>query len=135
MLTAWRELEVELKGTSSLALLATAADVREQSARLVHAGFVVETGAERLPHLVRYLRAARHRLAKAAENPARDADLAWQVHDLENALAAAPGADPAKVAEIRWLLEELRVSLFAQQLGTPVPVSPQRIRKTLTTLT
>ncbi len=135
VLTAWRELEVALKGTTSLALLATASDVREQATRLVHAGFVVETGAERLPHLVRYLRAARHRLAKAAESPARDADLAWQVHDLENALAASGEADPGAVAALRWQLEELRVSLFAQQLGTPTPISVQRIRKQLATLT
>lgn len=33
--------------------------------------------------------------------------------------------------EVRWLLEELRVSLFAQQLGTPVPVSAKRIRSLL----
>ncbi len=135
VLTAWRELEVELKGTTSLALLATASDVRTQAAGLVHAGFVVETGTQRLVHLPRYLRAARYRLTKAAENPARDADLAWQVHDLENALAAAAGADPAQVAAVRWQLEELRVSLFAQQLGTPTPISPQRIRKQLATLT
>ncbi|MBT0993391.1 ATP-dependent RNA helicase HrpA [Cellulomonas sp. DKR-3] len=134
VLTAWRELEVDLRGTTSLPLLATAADVREQSARLVHAGFVVETGADRLHHLTRYLRAARHRLERAAQGPQRDADLAWQVHDLENALASAPGADPEQVAQVRWQLEELRVSLFAQQLGTPTPVSPQRIRKALATL-
>lgn len=134
VLTAWRELEVDLKGTTSLPLLATAADVRAQSARLVHAGFVVETGADRLPHLTRYLRAARYRLDKAAQGPQRDADLAWQVHDLENALASAPGADPERVAQVRWQLEELRVSLFAQQLGTPTPVSPQRVRKALASL-
>lgn len=134
VLTAWRELEVDLRGTTSLPLLATAADVREQSARLVHAGFVVETGTDRLPHLVRYLRAARYRLERAAQGPQRDADLAWQVHDLENALAAAAGADPERVAQVRWQLEELRVSLFAQQLGTPTPVSVQRIRKALAAL-
>jgi len=134
VLTAWRELEVDLKGTTSLALLATASDVRAQAGGLVHAGFVVETGADRLVHLPRFLRAARYRLTKAAENPARDADLAWQVRDLEDALAAAPGADPARRAEVRWQIEELRVSLFAQQLGTPTPVSPQRVRKLLTAL-
>lgn len=135
VLTAWRELDVALRGTTSLALLATAADVREQSERLVHAGFVVETGAARLVHLTRYLRAARHRLDKAAQGPQRDADLAWQVRDLQDALAAAAGAAPERVADVRWLIEELRVSLFAQQLGTPVPVSVQRVRKALTALT
>ena len=144
VLTAWRELDADVRGSSSLALLATAQDVREQSAALVHDGFVSRVGAERLPQLVRYLRAARHRLTKAAENPTRDADLAWQVHDVadlytaarERAAQASP--DPARDAvldDVRWLLEELRVSLFAQQLGTPVPVSPTRIRKALAPLT
>ncbi|SFK46901.1 ATP-dependent RNA helicase HrpA [Cellulomonas sp. KH9] len=143
VLTAWRELDAEVRGANSLALLATAQDVREQSARLVHDGFVSEVGAERLPQLVRYLRAARHRLSKAAENPTRDADLAWQVHDVEELYTAArerartAAPDPARDAtldDVRWLLEELRVSLFAQQLGTPVPVSPTRIRKALAAL-
>ncbi|UZN03489.1 ATP-dependent RNA helicase HrpA [Cellulomonas sp. S1-8] len=138
VLTAWRELDAEVRGANSLALLATAQDVRTHGATLVHDGFVAEVGADRLPQLARYLRADRHRLTKAAENPTRDADLAWQVHDVEElytaarARAAAASPDPARDAaldDVRWLLEELRVSLFAQQLGTPVPVSPTRVRK------
>ncbi|WP_315093313.1 ATP-dependent RNA helicase HrpA [uncultured Cellulomonas sp.] len=133
VLTAWRELDAEVRARSSLALLATAQDVRAQAARLVHDGFVSEVGVDRLPHLARYLRAARHRLVKAAENPQRDADLAWQAHDVEalydKAAAKHPG-DPA-LTEVRWMLEELRVSLFAQQLGTPGPVSTTRIKKAL----
>ena len=39
-------------------------------------------------------------------------------------------ATPA-LTHARWLLEEYRVSLFAQQLGTAEPVSPQRIQKAL----
>lgn len=143
VLGAWRELEGDLRSSASLALLATVQDVREQSAALVHDGFVSEVGALRLPQLTRYLRAARHRLGKAAENPQRDGDLAWQVHDVEDlyddavtaARAAAPDASrEAALDEVRWLLQELRVSLFAQQLGTPVPVSPTRIRKALAAL-
>ncbi len=133
VLTAWRELDAEIRDRSSLALLATAQDVRAQAARLVHDGFVSETGASRLPHLTRYLRAARHRLVKAADNPQRDADLAWQVHDVEaryDEVAARHPHDP-EVAAVRWMLEELRVSLFAQQLGTPAPVSTTRITKAL----
>jgi ATP-dependent helicase HrpA len=36
------------------------------------------------------------------------------------------------VTEIWWMIEELRVSLFAQQLGTPYPVSAKRIERTIT---
>lgn len=139
-LTAARELDADVRGSSSLALLATLQDVREQAARLVFDGFVSATGVARLVHLPRYLRAARRRLEKAAENPQRDADLAWQVHDLTEAWeqavrrAASSSADPARdatLADVRWMLEELRVSLFAQQLGTPQPVSVKRIRTAL----
>ncbi|WP_242448287.1 ATP-dependent RNA helicase HrpA [Cellulomonas sp. WB94] len=140
VLTAARELDVAVRASNSLALLATTHDVRDHAARLVHDGFVSATGADRLPHLARYLRADRHRLTKAADNPHRDAERAWQVHQLEDAYTAA--RDQVRSAsrdrsrevaldDVRWMLEELRVSLFAQQLGTPVPVSDKRIRKAL----
>jgi len=140
VLTAARELDADLRATTSLALLATVHDVRDQLACLVRDGFVAEAGAARLPHLVRYLRAARHRLAKAAENLHRDEALAWQLAEVvdayDDAVAAAQAAPPdadraERLARARWLIEELRVSLFAQQLGTPVPVSAKRIRALL----
>jgi ATP-dependent helicase HrpA len=34
---------------------------------------------------------------------------------------------PAEVEAIQWMLEELKVSLFAQQLGTPYPISSKRV--------
>jgi ATP-dependent helicase HrpA len=40
-------------------------------------------------------------------------------------------AVPEKVKEIRWMVEELRVSFFAQQLGTPYPVSDKRVRNAI----
>ena len=139
-LTAWRTVEGEVRSSSSLALLNTLQDIRDHVAGLVHDGFVAQTPPRRVPHLVRYLRAASYRLEKAQTNPARDAELAWRVHDVTEAYdkaraayAAGP-ADPARAAElgdVRWLLEELRVSLFAQQLGTDGAVSEKRIRKIL----
>ena len=138
VLTASRDLDGQLREASSLALLGAVQDVRGQLAALVPDGFVVRTGATRLPNLVRYLKAARHRLSKAAENPGRDEGLSWQVRELESEYRAARDAEhspddarDARLVEVRWLLEELRVSLFAQQLGTPVPVSAKRIRTLL----
>ncbi|MEN5074114.1 DUF3418 domain-containing protein, partial [Isoptericola cucumis] len=139
-LAAWRAVEGEVRASSSLALLNTLQDVRDHVAGLVHDGFVGHTPPRRVPHLVRYLRAASYRLEKAQTSPARDAELAWRVHDVTEAYdkaraayAAGP-ADPARAAElddVRWLVEELRVSLFAQQLGTDGAVSEKRIRKIL----
>jgi len=140
VLTAARELDADVRATTSLALLSTVHDVRDQLTGLVHDGFVAEAGVARLPHLVRYLRAARFRLAKAAENPARDESLAWQVADVsdayDDAVAAARTSAPdaardARLELARWMLEEFRVSLFAQQLGTAQPVSAKRIRTAL----
>ncbi|WP_263120210.1 ATP-dependent RNA helicase HrpA [Cellulomonas sp. RIT-PI-Y] len=140
VLTAARDLDAAIRGTRSLALLGTVQDVKDQLADLVHDGFVAEVGATRLPQLPRYLRAAAHRLDKAADNPSRDEQLAWQVHDLEQLLGQVRArvtsrtpvpADLAALDDVRWLIQELRVSLFAQQLGTPVPVSEKRVRKAL----
>jgi ATP-dependent helicase HrpA len=143
VLTAWRELDGAIRGTRSLALLGTVQDVQTQSTALVHPGFVSETGADRLPDLTRYLRAAAHRLDKAGDNPARDEQLAWQVHDMEQLYGQTRArvtsrtpvpADLAALEDARWLIEELRVSLFAQQIGTRVPVSEKRVRKALAAL-
>jgi len=139
-LSASRTLEGEVRASGSLALLNTLQDIREHRASLIHDGFVSATPPRRLPHLARYLRADSHRLTKAAENPARDADLAWRIGDVTAAYekaragyaAGAPdAARAAELADVRWLLEELRVSLFAQQLGTDGSVSEKRIRKVL----
>ncbi|WP_284252047.1 ATP-dependent RNA helicase HrpA [Litorihabitans aurantiacus] len=135
-LVAHRELEAAVKGATSIALLATLQQIREHAATLVFPGFVAATPPEALRHLVRYLRADGVRLAKAQENPARDATLAWEVQELTDALAVAdaPTLTPARrarAAAVRWQIEELRVSLFAQQLGTSAPVSAKRIRKAL----
>lgn len=148
VLTASRELDAAVRGQTSVALLRTLSDVRAQHEALVHPGFVARTPPARLPHLARYLRAAAHRVAKAAEQPDRDAVLAGRVRPLEEALAAArtsPAArtsgaaliDPARrerLEDVRWLLEELRVSLFAQHLGTAGPVSEKRVAKALADL-
>lgn len=139
-LSASRTLEAEIRASGSLALLNTLQDLREHRATLVHDGFVSATPPRRLPHLARYLRADSHRLTKAAENPARDSDLAWRIGDVtaayEKALAAYAAGSPdagraAELADVRWMLEELRVSFFAQQLGTDGTVSEKRIRKVL----
>ncbi len=143
VLTASRELDAAIRASTSMALLSTLTDVKAQHAALVPDGFVAATPTGRLPLLARYLRAATHRIAKAAEAPDRDAALAWRVRQLEEALAAArvsvdagpvDEARAAALEDVRWLIEELRVSLFAQQLGTPVPVSEKRITKALAAL-
>jgi len=98
---------------------------------------VTDTGYDRLPHLARYLRAVTRRLGKLGEDPFRDGERMRQVQEVEDAYdelldrLEPQHRDAPAVREIRWMIEELRVSLFAQQLGTPIPVSEKRIRKAM----
>ena len=50
-------------------------------------------------------------------------------------LAEQRGTVDARLDDYRWLLEELRVSLFAQELRTPQPVSAKRLDKAWAQLT
>jgi ATP-dependent helicase HrpA len=111
------------------------AELRAQRDGLVYPGFFAATPWGQLAHLPRYLEALARRLAKYPGNPERDARHAAQVAALWNRYRerverdrAAGRATPG-LADFRWLLEELRVSLFAQELRTPVPVSLKRAER------
>ncbi|WP_431879832.1 ATP-dependent RNA helicase HrpA [Amycolatopsis sacchari] len=113
------------------------ADIRAQLDGLVFPGFVTATGFDRLPNLVRYLRAIERRIDKLANAAAKDVellrDVQWLQEEYQRAVAALPpGVQPGpELVEVRWMLEELRVSYFAQTLGTAHPVSAKRILKAL----
>jgi ATP-dependent helicase HrpA len=132
-LAAAHEAEVALDAAASPVLGPAFADMRAQLAALIYPGFIAETGARRLPDLARYLRAIIRRLEKAPLDPGRDADRMAVVQRVTDAYqrvtadlpAASRGGPDARA--VRWMIEELRVSLFAQSLGTPAPVSEQRI--------
>ena len=119
---------------------AAIADLRRQMGGLLHRGFVATAGRRRLPDLVRYLRGMAHRLEKLPANAARDQLWMQQVAavttEYEQLRARVPstGAPDDAVARVRWMVEELRVSLFAQTVGTPRPVSEQRVYKAIDAL-
>jgi ATP-dependent helicase HrpA len=113
----------------------TVQDIRQQLDRLLAPGWLARTPWERLQHLPRYLKAASLRLEKLRADPARDARLAAELAALEQAYRreaaarARHGAPEPAFEQFGWLLEELRVSLFSQELKTPVPVSVKRLTK------
>jgi ATP-dependent helicase HrpA len=137
ILSVYADVDRRIRGTTSLVLLPALTDVRTQIANLVHPGFVAQTGAARLPDLVRYLRAAALRLEALPERPERDRQLMWRIElvqqSYDEVLAGLPpGREPSpELADVRWMIEELRVSFFAQQLGTAYPVSEKRIQRAL----
>ncbi|MCZ2838286.1 ATP-dependent RNA helicase HrpA [Modestobacter sp. VKM Ac-2985] len=116
---------------------AAIADLRAQMGGLLHRGFVAAAGRRRLPDLVRYLTAMAHRLEKLPANAARDqlwtAQVAAVTAEYAQLRAAAPptGAPDDPVTRVRWMIEELRVGLFAQTVGTPRPISEQRVYKAI----
>ena len=104
-----------------------------QLARLVGKRFVVATPWTGLGHLRRYLKGVQMRLDKWRADPARDTQRLAELRPIEQrflrSLAERKGVTDPRLDEFRWLLEELRISLFAQELRTPQPVSVKRLEK------
>ncbi|MEU6643330.1 ATP-dependent RNA helicase HrpA [Saccharomonospora sp. NPDC046836] len=137
ILRAAHDVEARLADTRGDALRESLADIREQLDGLVRPGFVTGTGYDRLPDLVRYVRAIERRLEKLPADPVRDVErlreVQWLRQEYQAALdAVPPRTDPSpELGEIRWMIEELRVSFFAQTLRTAYPVSVKRILRAL----
>ncbi len=129
-----------LSGRAELAQLPALSDLKGQWERLMHPGFVAEAGVEALRHYPRYLRAMEIRLDRLPDDPRRDTVLmatvaGVQASYLHQVSGLREGERPdAALREIRWMVEELRVSLWAQQLRTPAPISVNRIEKALADL-
>ncbi|UNV84808.1 MULTISPECIES: GNAT family N-acetyltransferase [Neisseria] len=103
---------------------------------LLAAGFASRTPWAQWPRLPIYLKAMTLRLEKYSGNPARDAAREADIQELEQmwqektdglVKQGQPVSDD--LAAFRWMIEELRVSLFAQELKTPYPVSVKRLLK------
>nr|MDT0657263.1 ATP-dependent RNA helicase HrpA [Micromonospora sp. DSM 115978] len=136
-LAAAHPVQQKLGRTADLVLLPALTDLRDQLAALVFPGFVLATGYAQLRELPRYLTAMQRRLDRLPGDPARDRQLQARVDQVRkeyaDLLAALPPwrRDEEPVRRIRWLIEELRVNVFAQALGTPFPVSEQRIYRVM----
>jgi ATP-dependent helicase HrpA len=130
VLTEFHGLPKKLQGVQPQA----AADMQGQLQGLVHKRFLADNEYSQLAHFPRYLKAINVRLEKLRTNPARDVQLMaeWQNTASQflriSKLQAGKNTDP-RMVEFRWMLEELRVSLFAQELRTPMPVSAKRLQK------
>ena len=108
---------------------------------LLAPGFATRTPWAQWPRLPIYLKAMTLRLEKYSGNPSRDAAREADIQELEQmwqektdglVKQGQPVSDD--LAAFRWMIEELRVSLFAQELKTPYPVSVKRLLKELNSL-
>ncbi len=129
------EIQKKLKGKIPLALAFIYSDIRFQLENLVYVGFLHQSGREWLQELPRYLKAILLRLEKAGLNRGREQlwsdelNQLWQKYQAKAEQLEQREGSAAALAPYRWMLEEYRVSLFAQQLGTKVPVSAKRLDK------
>ena len=103
---------------------------------LLAPGFASHTPWAQWPRLPIYLKAMTLRLEKYSGNPARDSAREADIQELEQmwqektdglVKQGQPVSDD--LAAFKWMIEELRVSLFAQELKTPYPVSVKRLLK------
>nr|WP_256137923.1 ATP-dependent RNA helicase HrpA [Serratia quinivorans] len=137
ILTAVFNINKRLKGRVDISLALALSDIKTQLGALVYRGFVTNNGWKRLPDTLRYLQAIERRLEKLAIDPHRDRAQMLRVEQVQQAWQQWLNKLPPKrqqddeVKEVRWMIEELRVSLFAQQLGTPYPISDKRILQTI----
>ncbi len=114
-------------------------DIEAHLARLMTPTFVRDIARDQLQHVPRYLKAHTVRLdrLKSGGAPALARDQSalaewtalWQSYERRARDLARAGVQDERLNQFRWQLEELRVSLFAQELKTPLPVSVKRLEK------
>ncbi|WP_284649639.1 ATP-dependent RNA helicase HrpA [Photobacterium damselae] len=137
ILTTAFNINKRLKGRVDLTMAFALSDIKAQLEGLIFKGFATECGWKRLPDILRYMRAIERRLEKLPIDPNKDRvhilKVESMVHEYKELLNKIPKGQPIpeNVKEIRWMIEELRVSYFAQQLGTPYPISDKRIRNAI----
>lgn len=135
ILKLWHGLQKKFKGRIDLAQAVALNDIKAQLASLVYPGFVRDTPLEWLKEYPRYLKAIEQRFDKLGGQVQRDrvwsGELAglWEQYRARAAKHGQEGKRDANLELYRWMLEEYRVSLWAQQLGTRMPVSDKRLNK------
>jgi ATP-dependent helicase HrpA len=137
ILTAVFNINKRLKGRVDMSMALALSDVKAQLGGLVYKGFVTQNGWKRLSDTLRYLTAMERRLEKMPIDPHSDRARMLKIEKIQQAWSTWYNKLPAvrredeDVKDVRWMIEELRVSYFAQQLGTPYPVSEKRIQQAM----
>ncbi|MCX8650859.1 ATP-dependent RNA helicase HrpA [Gilliamella sp. B2776] len=135
ILTLYYNVNKKLKGRVDLSLAFALSDIKKQLSKLVYKGFVADSGYKRIADIYRYLLAIEKRIEKLMVNVTKDRQSMNIIEEVENQyekwVNSLPQISRSKdsVINIRWMIEELRVNLFAQQLGTPYPISPKRVKQ------
>ena len=135
ILEAHHRIKKRLKEKMTLDAAYVLSDVKSQIERLIYSGFLRETSPADLGNYPRYLEAIEIRLDKFRSQLQKERfwteelNAFWQkCHSLEESYQQQ-NRGLGEISRFRWLLEEYRVSLFAQKLGTQMPISAKRLDK------
>ena len=113
------------------------AGLREELSRLVPETFMGLYDDERMVHIPRYVKAIAVRAKRGVENIEKDKTRAEKLKVYSDRLngfldeLSHPVSNEKRnaIEDFFWLLEEYKVSIFAQELKTPFPVSKKRLEK------
>ncbi|MBW2620908.1 MAG: DUF3418 domain-containing protein, partial [Deltaproteobacteria bacterium] len=131
--------DLETVHSANSAALQFLKDLREELKKLAPETFMDLYDAHRLIHLIRYIKAIDFRARRALVNFEKDRAKAKEVllftqslnKQLQGLSLSASAEKKAAIEEYFWLIEEYKVSVFAQELKTPVRVSKKRLEKRL----
>lgn len=138
-LTLNHDIRKKLKGSVPLNMIQNQGDIKQQLDKLVFKGFVTNSGIDKLDDIIRYLNGMLRRLEKMPIDPNQDRLKMLEIEKVSALLEAVITKQrkdkpiPPALTECRWMIEELRISLFAQNLGTAMPISVKRIQNHLKT--
>lgn len=132
-LSTAHDIRKKLKGNVSLNIIQSHGDIKQHLESLVFKGFVTEFGHNKLDDINRYLQAIIRRLEKLPIDPNQDRLKMIEIEKANSAYQAVlskqkKGQPLSKeLSDVTWMLEELKVSLYAQNLKTPYPISSKRV--------
>ena len=105
----------------------------DELSRLIPNDLLLSTPYSQLLEYPRYTKAMQVRRKRYMNDPQKDSKRAEVLHVyLKQYLdwidrKDLPSNARHPLQQLRWLLEELKVSVFAQELGTPISISPRKV--------
>ncbi|MEP4889216.1 MAG: ATP-dependent RNA helicase HrpA [Aliiglaciecola sp.] len=136
-LTQAHQIQKKLKGNVPLNMISAHGDIKQHLNSLVFPGFITQFGIVKIDDWNRYIKGIARRLEKLPIDPNKDRLHQLNIEKVQDRYQAALNkipkgkAVPEELGFVRWMIEELRISFFAQQLGTPMPISMKRIENQL----
>jgi ATP-dependent helicase HrpA len=132
----WRAVRAGLEKLGSPSFAGAVNEINSQLETLLPADFIESVARPWFDYMPRYLKALERRIERLPANAKRDAELAAKVKPFLTGLRALAAeltrpTVPPQLMQLRWMIEEYRVSLFAQELKTPMKVSDKRLTEQL----